>query len=114
MSVTALPKPTTEAAHLAYLAAVRRLPCIVCRCDNRDIEAHHAGKNPGVGLKAPDITAVPLCRRHHRMITGIVGGYGIWDWLGEDGRREMQDNWIRETQRRLVAVLVGPREIAPF
>lgn len=109
----------TRGRNPGYLRAVRGLPCLVAghskeeRGDKGDwshagpIEAHHAGKNPGIGMKAPDITAVPLCQKHHRMITGVVGGYGIFQWLGEGGRREMQNNWIKATQAELVAVLTG-------
>ena len=93
-----------------YLRAVRALPCIAGRlwggCDG-PIEAHHAGKNPGMGMKATDETAVPLCQRHHRHITGIVGGYGEFRHLSVEERRKLQDIWVRDTQRTLSDVLTG-------
>jgi hypothetical protein len=54
----------------AYLEFVRGLPCffdgaIISVCEGR-VHAHHAGRRPGVGMKAPDDTAIPLCDKHHR------------------------------------------------
>ncbi len=47
-----------------YLQWVRTLPCAVCRT-TRNIEAAHTGAH-GLGQKAPDSTAIPLCIPHHR------------------------------------------------
>lgn len=47
-----------------YLAFVRLHPCCSCGA-TRDIEAHHTGRR-GMGQKAADSTAVPLCRGCHR------------------------------------------------
>jgi len=47
-----------------YLQWVRTLPCVVCRT-TRNIEAAHTGAH-GLGQKAPDSTAIPLCAAHHR------------------------------------------------
>lgn len=67
----------------AYLAWVRTQRCCVFRicvlpgmgtylnvlpskvCEG-EVHAHHAGRRPGIGMKADDSTAIPLCRRHHR------------------------------------------------
>lgn len=53
----------------AYLAWVKTQPCLaqkyataLCR---RPIHAHHAGRRPGVAMKADDSTAIPLCELHH-------------------------------------------------
>lgn len=47
----------------AYLEFVRGHLC--CACDSHlSIEAHHTGKR-GLGQKAPDHTAIPLCLRCH-------------------------------------------------
>ncbi len=81
----------------------RAQPCIVSigygQCAG-PIDPHHAGKNPGVGMKAPEDTTVPCCRRHHEAITGQVGGYGPFQALGEAGRRALQDEWIAESTAR--------------
>lgn len=56
----------------AYLDFVRTLPCAVGRSCWRayvcqgTIHAHHAGRRPGIAMKAPDNTAIPLCADHHR------------------------------------------------
>ena len=48
----------------AYLRWIRSLPCSVCRT-TRSVEAAHTGPH-GLGQKSPDLSAVPLCGRHHR------------------------------------------------
>lgn len=47
-----------------YLAFVRSLPCLVC-CSIKRVEAAHFGPH-GLGQKASDLSAIPLCRIHHR------------------------------------------------
>ena len=47
-----------------YLAWVRTLPCSVCRT-TRAVEAAHTGPH-GLGQKSSDLSAIPLCARHHR------------------------------------------------
>ena len=42
------------------------------------VEADHAGQRP-VGRKADDSTAIPMCRRHHRMRTDYSGCFAGWD-----------------------------------
>jgi len=40
------------------------LPCLVCGA-KRGIEASHTGPH-GLGQKSADLSAIPLCARHHR------------------------------------------------
>ena len=47
-----------------YLQWVRTLPCSVCRT-NRAVEAAHTGPH-GISQKSSDLSAIPLCGRHHR------------------------------------------------
>lgn len=47
-----------------YLQWIRTLPCSVCG-STRNIEAAHTGAH-GLGQKAPDSSAIPLCITHHR------------------------------------------------
>lgn len=47
-----------------YLKFVRGLPCLVC-CSVRRIEAAHFGPH-GLGQKASDLSAIPLCQLHDR------------------------------------------------
>lgn len=48
-----------------YLALVRKQPCCICG-DDISVEAHHPRMTAGMGQKADDDLAVPLCGRHHR------------------------------------------------
>ena len=47
-----------------YLEWIRTLPCSVCH-RTRGIEAAHTGPH-GLGQKSSDMSAIPLCARHHR------------------------------------------------
>jgi hypothetical protein len=47
-----------------YLQWIRTLPCSVCR-RTRGVEAAHTGPH-GLGQKSSDLSAIPLCARHHR------------------------------------------------
>ena len=44
-----------------YLEFIRNKPCIVCA---GNAEPHHLGEH-GIGIKATDYMAVPLCHKHH-------------------------------------------------
>ena len=49
----------------AYLSLIRTKPCMIC--GNTDTIAHHEPLGrAGMGIKAPDSHAVPLCNNHHR------------------------------------------------
>lgn len=63
----AVPRPRSRYRSPAYLAEVRARPC--CNCGAAaPSDPHHAGQR-GVGQKADDYTAVPLCRRCHAAVT---------------------------------------------
>ena len=47
-----------------YLQWIRTLPCSVCRT-TRGVEAAHTGPH-GISQKSSDLSAIPLCARHHR------------------------------------------------
>jgi hypothetical protein len=69
------------------------------------IEAHHAGRR-GVGQKAPDDTAIPLCTTHHRAWHDHRGPFS----LSNAERRVWSDERISETQQRWAeAWVTGPR-----
>ena len=65
-------KPSRKAPR--YLAYVRTHDCCSC-VRGTPIEAHHFGPG-GMGLKADDFHAVPLCRGCHRYFhdTGFLPG----------------------------------------
>ena len=50
--------------NVAYLRWIRTLPCSVCRT-TRTVEAAHTGPH-GLSQKSSDLSAIPLCARHHR------------------------------------------------
>lgn len=88
------------ARDMPYMAAVRAMRCCVGRlepgfCSPGGVEAHHAGERPGVGLKAPDNTCIPLCRRHHAEWHAASGYFRGWD---RARRRIWADDRIAETQ----------------
>jgi hypothetical protein len=58
----------------AYLRWIRTLPCAICRT-TRTVEAAHTGPH-GLGQKSSDLSAIPLCARHHRT------GYDSYHKLG--------------------------------
>ena len=47
-----------------YLQWIRTLPCSVCRT-TRVVEAAHTGPH-GLSQKSSDLSAIPLCVKHHR------------------------------------------------
>jgi hypothetical protein len=90
--------PGSDPARLDW---VRAQPCVLLRwrlwpCEGRT-EAHHAGRKPGVALKAGDETTVPLCRRHHRQVTDHTGPFAKQT---REAMRVLQDEWIAETTAR--------------
>lgn len=105
----------------AFLRWVRTQPCAVangrsvchgvfmCCCEGR-IHAHHAGRRPGVAMKAPDDTAIPLCEKHHGSFHAAVGIF--YDWTKME-RFAWSMRMIAETQSRYRAgtpeVSRGPR-----
>lgn len=62
----------------SHLNRVIALGCIIC---GRSAVPHHprAGENSGMGLKAPDEMAIPLCNDHH-----TDGGYGVAIHAGQE------------------------------
>jgi hypothetical protein len=84
----------------AYLAWVRTLPCLgdkiaqaLCR---QPIHAHHAGRRPGIAMKADDSTAIPLCELHH---ADWHNAGGIFRGLSKFERFAWAIQAIAETQR---------------
>jgi hypothetical protein len=88
----------------AYLAFVHTQPCTIqgigFPCDG-PIEAHHAGQR-GLSQKAPDATAIPLCRGHH--LTGRDSAHRLgkrfFDFHELDREEVLRDLWGKfEAQR---------------
>lgn len=88
-----------------YLRLVRRLPCVVVGIATMagmpctgPTHAHHAGRRPGVALKAPDDTAIPLCHHHHAEWHDLRGYFLGWT---KTQRRQWSDEQIAATRAEL-------------
>lgn len=85
----------------AYRRAVASLPCAHCRMEGRS-QAAHSDEGKGLGIKASDATAVPLC-------ADVPGRRGCHSLLGASGvftqsqRRTLEKRYIDETQAALKA-----------
>lgn len=67
------PRADREGNCEKHLSAIRKLPCCVPGCNVVGCDPHHlksAGER-GMGLRAPDRWAVPLCRAHHEEVERI-------------------------------------------
>lgn len=51
-------------ANMAYMQAVKQLPCVVCGA--RPCDAHHCFHGRYSGAKASDFDVIPLCKWHHQ------------------------------------------------
>lgn len=62
-------------AEKEHLAKVAEIGCIVCLNENHGqspAEIHHIRAGKGMGQRASNYEAIPLCPAHHR-----TGGYGV-------------------------------------
>ena len=78
-------KPERDRSH-SYLGFVRMQPCCLCG-DDIHVEAHHPRFNEGMGQKASDYDAVPLCGQHHRELHANGNERAFWASFGIDPRR---------------------------
>lgn len=86
-----------------YLANVRRLPCVLAAtraCSGR-VHAHHAGPRPGMGRKAADDTAIPLCAQHHQEWHNAGGFFGMLT-------KVVKARWVED------AIAATRARLAPF
>ena len=86
---------TKPVRNSAYLRWIRSLPCAVCRT-RWQIEAAHTGPH-GMGQKSSDLSAIPLCARHHRT------GDDSYHTLGPLKFAEVHRLSVREIVARLSA-----------
>lgn len=77
----------------AWRRAVASLPCAWCMRDGPS-QAAHRNQSKGMGLKAPDCWTFPLCPECHRE-------FDQGRSLTREQRRELADQWVIETVRRL-------------
>ncbi len=75
----------------AYLDYVKSLPCCHCRRPGRDPHHLMVKGASGMGMTAPDIAVVPLCRICHTMIQPHAKDYPQLKWLIETLNRALID-----------------------
>jgi hypothetical protein len=93
-----------------YLAKVRALRCFNC-WDPGPCEAHHHTSRRGLGQRARDVDAMPLCLVCHRAFHDASGPFKKWT---RAQRRELQDDGVADTQKRLgVYTVVYPIDTTP-
>jgi len=77
-----------------YLAWVREQPC--CVCGRPADDAHHligVGHMGGVGTKAPDSMAMPVCRAHHDEIHRDPNLWpDQWEWVARTLAKALEEN----------------------
>jgi hypothetical protein len=81
-----------------YLQWIRTLPCSVCRT-TRQIEAAHTGPH-GISQKSSDLSAIPLCRKHHR--------------TGDDSYHKLGPRRFAEVHRLSIRAIVGRLSAKPL
>lgn len=77
----------------AHIAAVRRLPCVVC---GAPATAHHVRR---FGEKKDDRRVFPLCGKHHQ-----TGGHGVAIHEGRKTWREKygsEEKWLAWVEAKL-------------
>lgn len=85
------PKPTAaekrEGNSKAHIALIKQLPCCVTGT-RRFVDAHHLKEGlaheRGIGRKATDRWAVPICREKHEEVER-VGSRNEWAWFKRHG-----------------------------
>ena len=81
-----------------YLRWIRTLPCSVCRT-TRAVEAAHTGPH-GLSQKSSDLSAIPLCGRHHRS--------------GDDSYHRLGPRKFAEVHRVNIQLIVARLSAKPF
>ena len=77
------------------LAAIRKLPCVVC--GRSPVDAAHSNQsahNKGLGIKASDEFTIPLCRQHHIE-------YDQFQKMNRSQSEEWFDRMLEKTNRLL-------------
>jgi len=92
-----------------YRRAVAGLPCIYCGLAGHS-QAAHANTGKGAGLKACDLEIFPMCADR----PGVRGCHSLFDQgalLGKEARREIEPVWVADTQRRINAMGLFPKNL---
>ena len=81
-----------------YLRWIRTLPCSVCRT-TRSVEAAHTGPH-GLSQKSSDLSAIPLCAKHHR--------------TGDDSYHRLGPRRFAEVHHLHIGAMVARLSAKPF
>jgi hypothetical protein len=81
-----------------YLRWIRSLPCVACRTTYA-VEAAHTGPH-GLGQKSSDLSAIPLCGKHHR--------------TGDDSYHRLGPRRFAEVHRLDIRAIVARLSEKPF
>jgi hypothetical protein len=80
-----------------YLRWVKHQPCIICGCPSDD--AHHitgTGNLSGMGMKAPDIYTMPVCRPHHTEIHQSPELWPEqWEWIARTMAKAISEGVLK-------------------
>jgi hypothetical protein len=94
-----------------YADWLRAQPCCApCWPQHPSGEIHHARHDVGMGLRAHDHRAVPICRKHHTDLHGLSGPFRGWN---RDGIRSFLDDEIARLRLRYLAVHLDRGEAIP-
>lgn len=77
------------------LAAIRKLPCVVC--GSSPVDAAHSNQsahNKGLGIKASDEFTISLCRACH-------SDFDQYKTMGREESKEWFDKMLEKTERML-------------
>jgi len=77
----------TDAKH--YATWLRTQPCCAPGECLRNVELHHPRHMVGLGMRASDSSAIPLCPRHHQHLHRLSGPFRGWD-------KSRRKSWERE------------------
>lgn len=89
-------------AALAYLSAVKQLPCVVCGSPGPN-DAHHCQSGRFSKARSSDFDTIPLCPRHHRQEYG-PGAYHYSKRAWEDTHGPDTD-YIGQTQMAILGYI---------
>lgn len=107
LQVAAKARRAEAAKDPEYLAWVRQQPCCVVSCGAYPpSHPHHAGVR-GLGQKAPDATAIPLCGTCHRAYHDGKGPFGETRMT-----RTERQAWAKHEIERHRAIYMAARDAA--
>lgn len=60
-----------------HLQRIKELPCGLCGASGPS-DAHHIREGQGMGQRASDYLAIPLCKECHQGPCGLHGNRALW------------------------------------